>query len=291
MTIKPMLAKTQPKKFRPEPGYLQPKLDGVRAIWDGQNLWSRSGKEILGVPQLVAHLREKYPKFPMDGELYTHGKSFQSFLGSIRKTVNIEEDLSVAYHVYDIPVVGMPFAERLSRMRIWIEETDRLKLVETRHVTPAQDLAEHNVFEALGYEGTMYRTASGWYEFGKRSAGLIKIKGFQDAEFLCVGVTEKQTYDKVIVPEGTPGSKPYADGTFYKDANGRGVGTMGALICQVPKTNLRFDVGSGFTDEQRDEFWKNPPLDKLVTVKFFELTDGGVPRFPIFKAIRWEGET
>jgi len=44
-----------------------------------------------------------------------------------------------------------------------------------------------------------------------------------------------------------------------------------------------FKLGTGLSDEQRD----NPPaVGSMVTFSFFELTDGGLPRFPSFVGVR-----
>lgn len=299
MTLRPMLAKPFEVRYIKEEGYIQPKLDGVRLIWTGSEALSRSGKPILGMPKLIEHLKANYAGFPLDGELYKHGSSFQSFLGSIRKTKNIEEDESVCYHVYDHPIPDVPFAERHQILVKRLVETDRIKLVKTVMVIAGLPKTKENHqtimkalnrFEELGYEGTMWRNADGLYAFGKRSADLVKVKTFEEEEFEVVGVKEKLTYDKVIVPANTPGAKPYSDngdnaGLWYKDENPRPVGTLGALVCKLPNGET-VDVGSGYDDETRDAFWKNPPIGKIATVKYFELTDDGIPRFPVFKAIR-----
>ena len=60
---------------------------------------------------------------------------------------------------------------------------------------------------------------------------------------------------------------------------------MGAFICKTA-TGERFDVGSGLTDAERQLYWNAPPTGKLCTVRFQELSLGGIPRFPTFRAVR-----
>ena len=61
------------------------------------------------------------------------------------------------------------------------------------------------------------------------------------------------------------------------------------------RTLLR--VGSGFTIEQRQYFYRNPDaiLNKQITVQYFEETknqDGGISlRFPTFKVLHGETRT
>ncbi len=42
---------------------------------------------------------------------------------------------------------------------------------------------------------------------------------------------------------------------------------------------LQFKVGTGFSDHQREH---PPAVGSIITYKFQELTDDGVPRFPVF---------
>lgn len=321
--LKPMLAKPFKASSLRFPIYLQPKLDGMRAIWTGTQLLSRTGKEIKGVPNLVEHLREHYSDFPLDGELYNHEKTFQEQISSVRRTVNIQEDLSIQYHIYDLPIPHHTFQERLRLLQERVQETDRIKLVETVRVIegtgpdnsilvdpdnllnrfrgldwflfrPEENERTLNIFEHEGYEGTMVRNSMGVYTLGKRSSDLMKVKTFQDEEFECVGFNQLTRKEKIIVPEGTPGSLPYADGTWYKDGEETPDEMVGDLIVQLPDGNT-CKVGSGYTEEQRREFWKEPPIGKKLTIKFQGYTDpdkdGKVSlRFPVFKGIRIEDD-
>ena len=292
--MKPMLAKTYEKRYARVAGFVQPKLDGVRLIWTGSEALSRSGKPILGLPALTRSLHENYRGFPLDGELYVHGQSFQSFLGDIRQNTDklgVQENTNVGYHIYDLPIAGMPFEKRHAMLVSSVQPSARLQVVPTAWVDTRKghsgEFLERNLnvaFTSLGYEGTMWRNPLGMYEYGKRSSDLLKIKAFKEQEYIVVGVSEKLSYDKIPVPEGTPGSKRYADGSSYKDENPMLMGTLGALICAIG--NDTFQVGTGFDDLTRDAMWRNPPIGKTVTVKFFEFTDDGKPRFPVFKAIR-----
>lgn len=63
---------------------------------------------------------------------------------------------------------------------------------------------------------------------------------------------------------------------------------MGALECKLPN-GKRFDVGSGFNMDQRR---KPPKKGSVITFKFQELSNAGIPRFPVFLRVRtdltWE---
>ena len=63
---------------------------------------------------------------------------------------------------------------------------------------------------------------------------------------------------------------------------GRHRGRMGALLVQLAN-GLRFNVGTGFTDAQRET---PPAVGSVISVRYQELTDRGVPRFPSFLRVR-----
>ena len=114
--MKPMLAKKMEEDqfdLILGKGYYQPKLDGVRLVWDGNEALSRNQKPILGMPRLINELKKYFSDIPLDGELYLHGSSFQKALGSIRRTVNIQENEDIKYWVYDTPLLNSQFGDRL----------------------------------------------------------------------------------------------------------------------------------------------------------------------------------
>lgn len=287
--IEAMLAKEFHPDYVTGEYYLQPKLDGHRAVWDGENLYSRQGKLIVSCPKLVDELRKNFPGFPLDGELYCSGVDFELLTSSLRRTVNIAENVNVEYMVYDCPMADVPFSYRLHSLSVAFKtnKSPRIRLLDTIHrgAPTTQELVPEklNIYKH-NHEGTMLRTADGKYKFGKRSSDLLKIKEMHDAEAKVTAIAELNTYDKLIVPKGTPGSKKYANGTYYKNGPAKPAGTMGALVCDYNGT--KFEIGSGFTEEQRQQMWDTPPIGKIITFKYQELTRDGVPRFPIFLRFR-----
>ena len=109
-----------------------------------------------------------------------------------------------------------------------------------------------------GYEGAMVRNISGAYALGKRSANLQKVKTFLDGEYKIVAYTE-------------------------------GVGKEeGCVIWQCETTGGRFYVRPKGTQAQRQEWFNNASqyIGKMLTVKYQELTDDGIPRFPVGISVR-----
>lgn len=111
-------------------------------------------------------------------------------------------------------------------------------------------------------EGVMINLDDGLYEF-KRTNNLLKVKVMQDADLKIVDVYE-----------GT----------------GKNSGKLGGVIIEfIYNDNLyRCECGSGFSDEERIEYWNNPNkiLGKIATIQYFEISknDNGSYglRFPVW---------
>ena len=119
-----------------------------------------------------------------------------------------------------------------------------------------------------GWEGVMLRADEPYK--GKRSKDLLKVKKFFDDEYEVID-TEMGPFRYVL------NSKEHEE-------------TMLSCVMIQHKNNT-VRVGSGFSIEQRQEFYKNPKkiLGQIITVQYFEETknqDGGISlRFPTFKLL------
>ncbi|KAF9020124.1 DNA ligase/mRNA capping enzyme [Hymenopellis radicata] len=229
------------------------KLDGVRTYYDGKQMYSRLGNPFTPPKWFL----DKLPKdVTLDGELFSGRGKFQDTI-SIVKTVNSPHWRDITFQVFDIPSKGNePFEKRIKHLeRLFGEEgpyeSDKVKVVE--HIAAKSRehvLEELKKVETLGGEGLMLRKPGSRYE-GRRSATLLKVKTFYDAEAIVTG---------------------------HNEGHGRNVGVCGALLCKM-ESGKAFKVGSGLNDKQR----KNPPkVGTIITYRFQELTRDGVPRFPTF---------
>lgn len=242
------------------PCYVQPKLNGIRAVWTGDKLWSRGlvgGKQKVFSDKVLGHiykeLRERYAGVPLDGELYTHGWSLQrinSAAGVNRKTPTKDSGL-IQYHIYDVPREGS-FEERFCEN--CLEFQSPLRLVEAYYATsPEQANDMFKYWLGRKYEGMIYRVGRCTYQPGKQSTSLIKRKLWKD----CIG--------KVV---------------GYNEGKGRLVGTLGAIEVMIDELNCHATIGSGFTDKQRKILWKYKPFDLHLKIRYECLTDGGLPYKP-----------
>lgn len=233
--------------------WMSEKLDGVRAYWDGERFLSRLGNEFFA-PEWFT---ERLPKHPLDGELWGGRKNFQRTVSTVRRQDRSEAWREVRYLVFDLPALREPFETRYEELLRIVRELDEAH-VEAHIHTRCKGLDELRRelarVEALGGEGLMMRRPGSLYESG-RSHTLLKVKSFHDAEARVVG--------------HLPGA-------------GKHKGRLGALDCVMPD-GTRFSVGTGLSDDER----KNPPpIGSIVTYRYQELSNDGVPRFPSYVGIR-----
>jgi DNA ligase-1 len=268
--------------------FIEVKLDGVRVITivhpDGRvDQFSRNGKELVNFPHVkqqfadVAHtLLEPWV---FDGEIMSG--SFQDLMKQIHRKSNTEATDAVL-NLFDC----MPLAHfeqgawnvtqefRSNHLGAFMEEHhDALpnvtmvgqELVDLDTDAGQLRYREINAFAiAGGYEGIMIKDPEAGYEC-KRSVAWLKLKPFIEVS-LTVIETE----------EGT----------------GRNTGKMGALVCEGADDgkDIRVNVGSGFTDQQREDFWNCRADGNIVEVRADAVTqnqDGTYSlRFPRFVRFR-----
>ena len=257
------------------PCFVQPKLDGLRCvvyIVNGVPVYqSRTGGAFTVLQHLddsVQQILSKKPALVLDGELYTREIPFEELAGIIKKKTLTEADKQkiqcVQYHVYDLIIPEVPFHERLSMLQQTIPSTGGA----SQYIVPVTTYLANSVtdfrekfseYVAQGYEGIMLRNTEGLYKENYRSNDLMKYKEFFEAEY------------------------PIVD---FKEAVGRDAGTV-IWECETPE-GRRFSVRPRGTQEARREwFCRGASLvGKQLTVIYQELSEMGVPRFPVGKAIR-----
>jgi DNA ligase-1 len=237
--------------------WMSEKLDGVRAYWDGKQFISRQGNVYLAPDWFLAGL----PAVPLDGELWIARKAFQRTVSIVRRHDKPKEWKEVRYVVFDAPAHGGAFEARLRFLDDLLGRTklDHVQTLEHQQCRGIDHLrAELSRVEGLGGEGLMMRQPGSLYVAG-RSGTLLKVKSFLDAEAVVVG----------LIP-----------------GEGRHKGRMGALSVKLPDGTL-FAIGTGFSDAERE----NPPgIGAVVTFRYQELSDRGVPRFPSFVRVREDAD-
>jgi len=245
------------------PVYSQPKLDGIRCIVKKDGMWSRNGKRIISVPHIyeaLKHVFESNPNLILDGELYTDkfANDFNAICSLVKKTKPTSQDLKesaekIEYHIYDVPSVNVGFMARYGYLTL-LFLPKCCKVVETlpcENEAKVYELYERYVNE--GYEGQMVRISDSMYE-NKRSKSLLKHKSFIDEEYTILDIEEGE---------------------------GNKTGMVGSFVFES-KSGKRFNSSPKFNWEECTEMWKHKDelIGKSATVKYFNLTPDGVPRFP-----------
>lgn len=269
VTFLPMLAHDFNKRGKDinVPFYIQPKIDGVRlCVKADGTLFSRTGKEYNG----MYHIKESIKMLGLrdsiilDGELFTFDLDFENICSVCRKSNEIDpRQIMMKFYIFDMYDTlneNLSFEQRYKFLQN-LNLRDPLVLVLTEKVSNKEDIdVKHEYYLKECYEGIMLRNVNGIYKSNYRSIDLQKYKTFQDQEYKIIGCTEATGNDK---------------GTII-------------FTCIDPKTNLKFSVRPKGSREQRKYWFDNFELikHKMLTVRYQNLTEYGVPRFPVGISIR-----
>lgn len=273
---------------------IEVKLDGVRVITiayaDGRvDMFSRNGKELANFPHIKEQISNvvkqkgssKSMDIVLDGEIMS--SSFQDLMKQVHRKDNVEAGDAVL-NLFDVlPLEDFEKGSynkdqttRSSMVSFWVEQNKDLlpnvtalsnELVDLDTEEGQKRFKEINAKAvAGGYEGIMIKEPSAKYEC-KRSVAWLKLKPFIEVSLAVVAVEE-----------GT----------------GKNVGKLGALVCEGDDDGRRIkvNVGSGFTDSNRDTYWcgRDTLIGNIVEVRADAVTqnqDGTYSlRFPRFKGFR-----
>ncbi len=278
--MKPMLAATLEKLEDAKlPMYVSPKLDGIRCLILGSKAVSRTLKPIPN-----RFIQEKLKDLPdgLDGELMVKGD-----FNTIQSAVMSEDGEPEFYYVlFDVATHGN-YLERYQVLHDTVVEQNNpyLKVVSTMVVDDLEELFRIEAgYVKAGYEGIMLRSIDSYYKLGRstlKQGWLLKFKRFIDDEALVIDFEEKMTNT----------NEPEQDNLGHQVRSSKleglvPAGTLGAIVVRW-KGHI-FKIGTGFTANKAKEIWDNQEkfLHMPVTFKYQELSEYGIPRFPVFKGFR-----
>ena len=270
---------------------IEVKLDGVRvlAVCRGGKveLFSRNGKQFHNFPHIIEEIEAVLAAKPapydcvLDGEVMS--ADFQDLMKQLQRKDG-KKATDAVLHLFDFITLkdfleggwDKPQTYRSNLVKYWVLENEDL----LEHVTACEwedvDLDTPEGQERFvelnkaavdgGYEGVMIKDIDAPYEC-KRTHAWLKAKPFIEV-----------TLEVVDVEEGT----------------GRNEGRLGAIVCSGVDDgkDIRVNVGSGFTDDNRTVFWssRDALIGQLVEVRADAVTqnqDGTYSlRFPRFKTFR-----
>jgi DNA ligase-1 len=267
------------------------KLDGVRVITIIQGnkveMFSRNGKQFHNFGHIIAELEAVVKEYPVPYPLVLDGEVMSANFQDLMKQVHRKDgkqSTDAVLHVFDtIPldcfkngVWDKPQSFRSAITKHWVEEhksvLEHVSALDWETVDLDSEEGQTRFVELNkqavdgGYEGVMIKDVDAPYEC-KRTHAWLKAKPFIEV-----------TLEVKEVEEGT----------------GRNEGRLGAFVCEGidDGKDICVNVGSGFTDVHRDDYWthRSSIIGNLVEVRADAVTqnqDGTYSlRFPRFKTFR-----
>lgn len=264
---------------------LTEKLDGMRLLTFVNNgvikCFSRSGKPVVGLVDIENEAKE-LPNGVYDGELVIANAGKYNDRDVLQETLKISrtdgEKRGVVFHVFDYITLD-EFEEGITEhgydaRRVFIEDNIVDKLVWIKTLPVLYRGTDHSVIPKLlkeledsGKEGLMLNIADSKWQ-NKRTGDLLKIKSMNE-------------FDERIID--------------FVEGEGKLQGTLGAVIVNYKDQNT-LNIGSGFTESERDFFWANRDklLGHVITVQYFRESINQKGQlsvsFPVFKRLRDENK-
>jgi len=268
---------------------LSQKLNGVRGTYFEGKIISRQGKEFAGLEHIteeIGLLLQNPESWVLDGELIrdntenlSDNENFRIGAGILNQDDSDKRCMRLI--VFDI----LPKSEFVSgeselsykkRLDVLCGTGKKAKELELQNISIVEMLYNGNDTSMIDYyldqmvredkEGLMLNRDSKYYR--KRHNGILKVKRFY-------------TVDLIV--------------TAVEEGSGRLKGKLGAFV--VNYKGNRLNVGSGMSDEQRDDFWnrRDELPGRVIEVKYKEessdkKTGQNSLQFPIFVSLREEGK-
>ena len=254
------------------PVYIQPKLDGVRCLFTKDGAFSRTGKQFKNLAHIELALIsffKQHPNVVLDGELYNHKlkRDFEKIISLVRKQKPTADDRLDAQHLVQLHVYDYiddkydNYQVRMAQLAcsdIYDAQIKHVPTLLADSYSYARTL--HEEFLKDGYEGSIIRL-NGKYKHG-RSYDLMKFKDFSDTEATIIG---------------------------YELGKGKRTGTLGKFI-MLDDEGVEFGCppGKGYNYKDLAEMLKNVTdyIGKRATFTYFQRTQAGSYRHPLFKCIR-----
>ena len=294
------------KNYKTLMWYISPKLDGLRCLYREGKLFTRQNKPIIGFDHLEEELEalvKKYDLDLIDGELYSHEIPFHDIQGIVTRNKNINEEnkRKIKFNIFACTGNKIKNTHEMMDVLYTIDrnlDTDNIEIVEQCYIKndPSAIRKKTEEYIKWGYEGAMLRHPEIHYE-NKRSNSLLKVKFFNEMDMVITDIFE-------------------GDGKYE--------GLLGGFHVKSLDGKITAKVGSGFTDEQRKEFYDSEMeyaqnitnelnkninilddseymcylndmleesgietlIGKKVEIKYFEITPDNSLRFPVFLKLK-----
>lgn len=265
------------------PCFASLKLDGIRAIWQSREFFSRTLKTLAN-----RNLQGLFSQLQLldgfDGELILGEpnapdvfRRTSSVVNSINKSVD-----GVRFFVFDNCNDPSPYWKRIENTPELLPHVVKLDQVLIESYAQLVDFEEYAV--SNGYEGIICRRPDGRYKFGRSTLNeqlLLKVKRFVDAEGRVIGFEELEHNAN----PATLDERGYTKRSSHREGKVHG-GVLGALLVEWEGKTVR--VGTGFTGDDRKGIWRNQRdlLGALAKFRYFPVGMKDLPRHPSFQGFR-----
>ena len=269
------------------PVLVSPKLDGIRCLTTTNGPVSRTLKRIPN-----NYIFETLSKLPpgFDGELIVGNPYAEDCYRKTSSAVmSFEGEPDFTYWVFDRwDLKDTPFKDRFESLYKNLNPCpfNKIEILSHIQVSHKENLEAYFLKEIdYGGEGLIVRNPKGLYKYGRCTAkenNAFKYKPYADDEAVIVSYEcEYENTNEVKVNElGRSSRAINKAGLLAKES-------LGSITVCNEKWGY-FNIGTGFTKEEREELWKDPLklLNKAVKFKYFPVGIKDKPRHPVFLGFR-----
>lgn len=269
--------------------FISRKIDGARCIMQVRNgsirFFSREGHEFFTLGK-IAEEYKSMANVPtnavFDGEICILDKdgneNFKSIMKEIKKKDHtIQNPMYIVFDMlepqeFDSKTSTRIYGDRYHALKLWMTQNHphfkTIRVLDQIGYNKETFARMQEAARKSGWEGLMLRKNCEYK--GKRSRDILKVKEFYDYEYKVLGI-EIGPF-RINTPEGE-----------------KTIETMTAVT--IEHRGFKVSVGSGFTLQERKEFYKDPSkiVGKVIGVTYFEETDNDKNeislRFPTFKCL------
>ena len=266
---------------------LTKKLDGVNltCFKRGESItfFTRQGKQVDGLTDLIDQYKELQDGVYFGEALYSNEDEAKDrkelYRLSTGELNSKRENKKISHWIFDYQTLEewdsekfiTPYSNTISTLENIFSKNKlkNIKMVPFIYQGTGKEIAFELLKKAKkdGWEGLVLRYSSSVYQ-KKRSSDFVKLKPFGEVDLRITGFKE------------------------FKHPN-----QLGSFICEDDEHTIKCSVGSGFSKEQRYDFWKrkNEFLGKIVEVQTMEITENKSGqkslRFPVFIRFRDDKNT
>lgn len=249
---------------------MMPKYDGCLAIVvadDTGHVLTRTGESVTSIPHVLADARKLLPGYVIFGEAYKFDTPFKDISGAFRRHAPQDDLTVVAFDA--VPVADWragfcnePYSARWGRLRrAWLSTpTDSIFIPPALDLVAPQGFANTMVDNTDGYDGAILRRLDApWMTGASKNGEAIKVKPVKSLDLRATG---------------------------WFAGRGKHEGRAGGIV--VEYRGVQTQVGTGFSDTERETIASQGTRNQIAEVEFMELTADGKLREPRFKGWRYD---